>query len=570
MHVHRKAGSSEHLLAEGGELVFGRDPECSVALNDGKVSRRHAVLRLRTGVLELTDLGSRNGTSLDGVKIAGNTVISPKETSVVRIGEAVITFERGAATDSPWCFDRDTFTRRAEAALAEPRGASAVAALLEIAWETQTTATTTSDTPGPPIGLQQVLARIVGPTGVIGAHEGGRLLLVVPSTEPERVDATSALVKRMCSEHEIAADVRVATGAGASARLEPLLKALSRRSADLVPPVIFQGGLRSLDALLAKLDASEAPVLVVGETGVGKDVLARTLHARSKRAKNPLVSLNCAAFTEALFESELFGHERGAFTGAQTTKTGLLESAAGGTVFLDEIGEMPLSMQAKLLRVVENREVLRVGALQPRPIDVRFVFATNRDLRQEIENKTFRQDLFFRIGSITLRIPPLRERVEEIVPLAEHFIATSAAKIGRRAPRLLPETARFLEGHAWTGNVRELKNVIELAALVAEGDVVRPTDIHIERYLPAADATGPVSVSFRQTPPPSFQDPERTTDAAASTPAGDKSERDRMLEALEKTLWNQSRAAELMGMPRRTFVKRLAQYDLPRPRKRES
>jgi DNA-binding NtrC family response regulator len=563
VHVHRKGGASEHALREGGELIFGRDPECSVPLNDGRVSRRHAILRLRGGGLEVLDLGSRNGTTVDGAKIAPNTAVQARETSVLRIGEAVVTLELArAAGDSPWCFDRGTFTSRAEAALAQPR--KGVAALVEIAWESEATATTTSDTAGPPVGLQQVLTKLVGPNGVIGAHEGSRLLLVLPSTEAERIDATIELVKGICTEHDLAGEIRLATSD--KPRLDALLAALSRRmKADLVPPVIFQGGLRSVDALLAKLDASEAPVLIVGETGVGKDVLARALHARSKRSQKPLVSLNCAAFTEALFESELFGHERGAFTGAQTAKTGLLESAAGGTVFLDEIGEMPLSMQAKLLRVVENREVLRVGALQPRQIDVRFVFATNRDLHREVEQKTFRQDLFFRIGSITLRIPPLRERVDEIVPLAEHFIANSSAKIGRTPPRLLPETARFLEGHAWPGNVRELKHVIELASLVADGDVIRPSDIHIERYLPADSGAAPSSL--RASPPPSFADAEAATSATAPR---EKSERDRMLEALEKTLWNQSKAAELIGMPRRTFVKRLAQYDLPRPRKRDT
>jgi two-component system response regulator AtoC len=549
----------ENVLREGRELSFGRDPDCSIALNDGRVSRRHALLRVRGGALEVTDLGSRNGTVVDGAKLAANATTTIADTSVLRIGEAVITFEVArVAGNSPWCFDRGTFTSRAEAALTGPR--SGVAALIEITWESQATATTTSDTAGPPLGLQPVLTKIVGPNGVIGAHEGGRVLLVVPSTEAERVDATVTLVKNLCEEHDLNAEVRVATSP--QPRLDGLLGSLSRRAGELVPPVIFQGGLRSVDALLAKLDASEAPVLIVGETGVGKDVLARALHARSRRSQKPIVSLNCAAFTEALFESELFGHERGAFTGAQTAKTGLLESAAGGTVFLDEIGEMPLSMQAKLLRVVENREVLRVGALQPRQIDVRFVFATNRDLHLEVEQKTFRQDLFFRIGSITLRIPALRERVDEIVPLAEHFISTSCAKIGHAPPRIPPETARFLEGHAWPGNVRELKHVIELAALVAEGDAVRPTDIHIERYLPSE--ASPTS-SLRMTPPPTFVDPEQKTDPAALP----KSERDRMLEALEKTLWNQSKAAELMGMPRRTFVKRLAQYDLPRPRKRE-
>ncbi|MBX3210006.1 MAG: sigma-54-dependent Fis family transcriptional regulator, partial [Labilithrix sp.] len=345
--------------------------------------------------------------------------------------------------------------------------------------------------------------------------------------------------------------------------LDALLAELARGGAPepraVVPPVVFQGGLRSVDALLAKLDASEAPVLIVGETGVGKDVLARTLHARSRRAGRPFVALNCAAFTEALFESELFGHERGAFTGAAQAKVGLLESAAGGTVFLDEIGEMPLGMQAKLLRVVENREVLRVGALQPRQIDVRFLFATNRDLRREIEHKTFRSDLFFRIGSISLAIPPLRERLDDIAPLMTHFVESASRRIGRPVPRVLPETVRLLEGHAWPGNVRELKNVVELAVLVQDGDEIRPADIHIERYMAAEAAPSSSAASVR--------DPESVT-SEPRTGAESKTEKERIVDALERSAWNQSTAAKLLGMPRRTLVKRLAQYELPRPRKR--
>ena len=331
----------------------------------------------------------------------------------------------------------------------------------------------------------------------------------------------------------------------------------ARRLLYAAPPRMFKD-LSSIDRLMARLDASDASILIVGETGVGKDVMARSLHARSRRAQHPYIALNCAAFTEALFESELFGHEKGAFTGATQTKTGLLESAAGGTVFLDEIGEMPLGLQAKLLRVVENREILRVGGLQPRPIDVRFLFATNRDLRQEIENKTFRSDLFFRISTVSLRIPPLRERVDEIVPLALHFVEVGARRIGHRVPVLAGDAHDPLERHAWPGNVRELKNVMDLAVMVHEGDTIRASDIHIEGYSPAdAMRASMPPPEERPSPLPSYRRPD--PDA----------ERARILDALERTAWNQSAAAKLIGMPRRTFVKRLAQYDLPRPRKRE-
>jgi DNA-binding NtrC family response regulator len=567
IHVHRKTGTSEHVLREGGELVFGREPECSVTLVDGSISRRHAALRLRNGQLEFADLGSRNGSVVDGTTIATNAVLAVRPTSLIRIGNAVVVIEETSSElSAPWCFDRASFEQRAAAALAAASARGALRGLVEICWESAATRTTTTDG-ATPLGLQQILGKIVGTQGLIGAHETGRILLLLPDTDAERLSASAGLLSRICEEHALDADIRVASSTHAK-KLDALLAELSRDGTkQLVPPVFFQGGLRSVDALLQKLDASEAPVLIVGETGVGKDVLARTLHSRSRRAGKPLVALNCAAFSDALFESELFGHERGAFTGANQTKTGLLESAAGGTVFLDEIGEMPLAMQAKLLRVVENREVLRVGALQPRPIDVRFIFATNRDLQQEIEQKAFRADLFFRIGSITLRIPPLRERVDEIAPLTQHFIGAAAKRIGRPEPRLLPETLRLLESHAWPGNVRELKNVIDLAVLVSEGDTVRPSDIHIERFvaadtgLPSSRSPHPPSTELRASPPPAD---------AAPLSGAEQSEKERILEALEKSTWNQSAAAKLLGMPRRTLVKRLGQYDLPRPRKRDA
>jgi two-component system, NtrC family, response regulator AtoC len=555
--VHRKTGTTEHPLHDGGELVFGREPECTVSLSDGLVSRRHATLRLRGGALELTDLGSRNGSIVDSDRVPANAPVLVRPTSVIRIGASVIVLEEMRATSAdPWCFDKATFDAKA-AALLGAASRKGCAGVIEIVWATTSTQTTTTDATAP-VGLQQALARIVGPTGLVGAHDGGRLVLLLPSIEEERLEASAALARTLC-EVAPGAEVRVAKSRDARTADALLAGTVKQGAAGLIPPVVFQGGMRSVDALLVKLDASEAPVLILGETGVGKDVLARTLHGRSKRASRPFVALNCAAFTDTLFESELFGHERGAFTGAATAKTGLLESASGGTVFLDEIGEMPLGMQAKLLRVVENREVLRVGALVPRPIDVRFVFATNRDLRKEIEQKTFRADLFFRIGSISLAIPPLRARVDEIVPLSNHFIEVAAKRLGRAAPRLLPETARFLEVHAWPGNVRELKNVIELAVLVQDGDAIRPSDIHIERYAPA---DGAPSVRDVGTAPAS---------ESLNVPGGTlMTERERIVDALERSVGNQSNAAKLLGMPRRTLVKRLAQYDIPRPRKRES
>lgn len=227
--------------------------------------------------------------------------------------------------------------------------------------------------------------------------------------------------------------------------------------------------MKRLGRLTRLVAASGLSVILLGETGVGKEVVAERLHGASPRASGPFVRLNCAALPETLLESELFGHERGAFTGAAKSKPGLLEVASGGSVFLDEVADLPTPTQAKLLRVLESREVLPVGGLHPRPIDVRFIAAANRDLRQLVEQGLFRRDLYFRLNGITLEIPPLRERVDEIPGLAQEFLAGACAKAGVEVPPLSRRAIEALTRHRWTGNVRELRNTVERALVLSEG-----------------------------------------------------------------------------------------------------
>ncbi|MCK6552715.1 sigma 54-interacting transcriptional regulator, partial [Myxococcota bacterium] len=239
--------------------------------------------------------------------------------------------------------------------------------------------------------------------------------------------------------------------------------------------VVEAPAMLALHGLLARVAQGSISVLVLGETGVGKEIIAETIHQRSPRAERPFVKLNCAALSESLIESELFGYEKGAFTGAVRAKPGLLETANGGTVFLDEVGEMPLATQAKLLRVVEERKVLRVGGLEPRAIDVRIVSATNRDLEAEIDAGRFREDLYFRLNGIAVTVPPLRERVEEIPSLARLFAAKSAARDGLPQPPVIADAAlACLVRHRWRGNIRELRNVVERAVVLAGGDAILP------------------------------------------------------------------------------------------------
>src|SRR6478752_530385 len=217
--------------------------------------------------------------------------------------------------------------------------------------------------------------------------------------------------------------------------------------------------MRRLFALAGRVAASDVTVLIEGETGTGKDALAEAIHQASPRTAGPLIVVDCGAIPPNLFESELFGHERGAFTGADRARAGAFEEADGGTLFLDEIGELPLPLQPKLLRVLEARELRRIGAAQPRKIDVRVIAATNRDLREEVNRGTFRQDLYFRLEVMRLRVPPLRERPDDIPVLVEHF--RSLAKPGAAAPPFSEETMRSFVAHPWPGNVRELRNAVE-------------------------------------------------------------------------------------------------------------
>ena len=236
---------------------------------------------------------------------------------------------------------------------------------------------------------------------------------------------------------------------------------------------------RALLARIHQIAPSEATTLVVGETGTGKEIVARHLHERSARAGRPFVAVNCGAFSETLVESELFGHERGAFTGAVASKKGWFETADGGTLFLDEIGDLPAAIQVKLLRVLQEREVVRVGAREPIPIDVRLVAATNVDLVDAVRVGKFREDLYYRLNVAVLSIPPLRDRTGDILPLARYFLELYGRRLGTVDARLNDAAAARLLRHAWPGNIRELENVIHHALLVCRAGLVTPDDLRL-------------------------------------------------------------------------------------------
>ena len=235
---------------------------------------------------------------------------------------------------------------------------------------------------------------------------------------------------------------------------------------------------RTLFERLERIAPSDASVMVIGETGTGKELIAREVHALSQRRKAPFIAVNCAALPETLIESELFGHEKGAFTGALQTRAGWFESAHGGTLFLDEIGDLPLNLQVKLLRVLQEREIVRVGSRQPIPIDVRLIAATHVNLEKAVGAGTFREDLFYRLHVATLNLLPLRKRPGDILPLVRHFMAVYSERLGRGDVQLTPEAAQRLLSYQWPGNIRELENVIHHAVLISTGGQLRMGDLH--------------------------------------------------------------------------------------------
>ncbi|MFO0675224.1 MAG: sigma 54-interacting transcriptional regulator [Polyangiaceae bacterium] len=460
-------------LDDAEVTVAGRDPRVPISIPDESVSRKHVEFRARP--FAVRDLGSTNGTRVQGMRIAANVWVPISVGMVVEVGDAVV------------------FVRAA-------------------------------------------------------------------NTHPEEVGIPH---KRADRKKEVPSDGNIVVDE-AMVRLYSLV--------DLVGP-------------------SRMSVLILGETGVGKEVIANAVHRASDRRNERFLSLNCAAIAPSLLEAELFGFERGAFTGANSAKAGLFESANGGTVFLDEVGEMPLETQAALLRVLESGEVLRVGALKPTTVDVRFVAATHRDLTALAEEGRFRLDLLFRISGVTLAVPPLRERKADIVPLATFFLKR-ARDVG--AVGFTGAAIDALVSHVWPGNVRELKNTIERAELLSRGDIVDvghlsfgvgvaltddvrrtgPTAMpprareSVPAFLPRDPLMGTVPRVPARAPVPSnleYDGPTPFVGAFRNEVA--ELERQRILEALEACGGNQSRAAKMLGISRATLIRRLEAYGVVRPRK---
>jgi DNA-binding NtrC family response regulator len=314
--------------------------------------------------------------------------------------------------------------------------------------------------------------------------------------------------------------------------------------ANTVPEVLTQyAPMKAVLSLVERVAKSDSPVVIMGESGTGKELVARALHRLSARSNGQLVDINCAAIAENLLESELFGHEKGAFTGALSRKTGLFELAAGGTLFMDEIGELDIKLQGKLLRALETGTFFRVGGTQKVEVNVRIVAATNRDLDRAVAENSFRSDLYYRINTINITLPPLRDRAIDIPLLAEHFLARYG---GAHPPRISEDAMQALVHYRWPGNIRELRNVIERAVLLANGGVITIAD------LPLTNA-----------PRPAHSGPAT---AASSDASLADLERRHIETVLAQANWHQGRAAQQLGISTKTLYRKIREYGFTRPR----
>ncbi len=587
-----------HALPDRGDVLIGRSERADVCIDDPLISRRHVVLHIGPKIL-LEDLGSANGVRVRDQQLAPNQTVEVRPGDAIDAGSTTLIVQRGVASRRPRrVLSHGAFEARLEDECVRAEGTRGSFAVLRIHAES------TLD----PAAVQEILSLQLRVVDVIANYGPGEYEVLLLDTSAERAEEIAKRIGARLEDKHAKPRIGVGCFPRDGTSPEVILARACDGARDEKPAisqgaiVVPDGAMKRIERLVQRIAVGTISVIILGETGVGKEVLAGTIHRESPRRDKPFLGLNCAALSESLLASELFGHERGAFTGALQAKQGLLESAHGGTVFLDEVGELPMAIQVKLLRVIEERQVYRVGAVRPRSIDVRFLAATNRDLEAEVEQGNFRQDLFFRLNGISIVIPPLRERLDEIDSLVSAFIDQAMRSLkGARKPRVSPEALALLKRYRWPGNIRELRNVIERAVLLAEGGDITNEHLPVEKMEATLLSRPPPRndpATWTQrgipAPPPTVPRPTPSTRGALATSAGPAFEgaetlvpptdrrdseapptqrgpsvedRQRVMDALDRCAGNQTKAARLLGISRRTLVSRIETYRLPRPRK---
>jgi DNA-binding NtrC family response regulator len=583
--VFNGAASWMHPLPSTGAIVIGRSETADLRIDDAQVSRLHARLALDDGRVAISDLGSQQGTYVNGVPLSGERALQPGD----RIQLHRTTLELHAAPPTLAPIDMGTFRQRVshevDRAIGEGRMVSVVCFLgaappvpagsVQPSQSTELVEPTSHESTGAlhrDVVQRVALAQLRRRDAVAWSADHA-LYVLLPDTSPDEAVATAARIRGkldgvalqighvtcpgdgydtallLAGAHDAAAAAAPGRVAGFDRQVQTLT--IGAQRVIIADPIVVR-----LYALIERLAPAEIAVLISGETGCGKELVATALHTRSHRAKQRLISLNCAALHDTLVESELFGHAKGAFSGAIANRPGLIEAASGSTLFLDEVGELTLANQAKLLRVLESHRVTRVGDNREREVDVRIVAATNRDLDADVTAGRFRRDLYFRLSAATLYLPPLRQRPHELPLLATAFLEDACRLTGRRAMRVSEGAIRALMAHAWPGNVRELKNLMQYVAATLPVDELLADHV-TERLgrLPPALAPRPAPTTTPQFRPLAQELREL--------------EITRIREALAATRGNQTRAAGLLAMPVRTFFEKVKQYGLA-PKKRRA
>ena len=532
---------TSHPLPASGALTVGRGADCDITIDDTSVSRLHAVLHLGA-VIEIEDRGSHNGTRIGERRVAGGQRRAVLPGEVIHLGTATLVVYDPAPPRSRHLWPHGYFELLVAQECARAAATRRPFAVLRVQ---------ASELAGAELVIDAI-TRALRDIDLLGSYGPDEHEVLLVELEPGEARAVAERVTESLRSRGATAHVGLACfprdGTDAASLMARASAALRGDPGKDLPrganPAIEQ-----VRSVMQRVANATIGVLILGETGAGKEVMARALHAASPRAERPFMPIHCAALSPGLFESELFGHEKGAFTSALAAKPGLLEAADGGTVFFDEIGELPEAIQVKLLRVLEDRVVLRVGGTRPIKLDLRFVAATHRDLEAEVERGTFRSDLYFRLSGVTLVVPPLRHRTDEIAELARAFCEEAAARSGQPAPALSRDALAALESYSWPGNIRELRNMIERATALCDGSVIEPDDLPLDKLA----ATLP-------------QPAHRAPAAAAGSDAA--AEKARIVAALAQCDGTQTRAAAVLGYSLRKLVYLMTRHDLPRPRKR--
>jgi two-component system response regulator AtoC len=531
-------------LPEGVDVTFGRSRGATITLDSEKVSRMHARVRRTGEVIEVEDLGSRNGTRVNGDKIDGPRKLATGDEVSVGPILAVVGVTSGL--------------RRTSAIVDVAGGEARLAAEVDRSVRYHRPVTVAMLRIGSDAVLDQI-ERAIRPMDLLAEDAGDDYLAILP--ELGREDGAAAVQRLLdfARAANVPASAATALCPDDGTTVETLIGVLrsglrtGRMPRAAVPkgmPIVLDPAMQRVYTLVQRIADTSMTVLILGETGVGKELVCEAIHLQSSRRERPLIKLNCAALPETLLESELFGYERGAFTGADKRKVGFFEAADGGTLFLDEIGDMPLALQAKLLRVLERKVITRVGGTTEVATDARLIAATHRNLDLDVRAGRFRQDLLFRIGGFTIAVPPLRDRPAEILPLAEHFARTAAAEQARVPPTLSDDAREALAGYAWPGNVRELRNALERALVLATDTITAadlPERVHdaAHRVRPAAPTGADVRGQLAEV------------------------ERAAIVAALEADSGNQTRAARRLGLSRRALIYKMEKYGLKPPPARD-